>query len=383
MQITRSLLSSSVLIACILLSANCSVSNLNSNPTNSITITTEIVNGEYDSFLQYMITEEHFSGAALVIVDGDVLHAKGYGLATDNSPNTVKTKFHVASVSKQFTAAAILQLVERGELSLDASINQHLPPNYQSPNWNAVTVHHLLSHTSGIPDYGLQRDYYKVVDGFTLGDTEDGMIKEAMGKPLEFSPGTEFRYSNIGYTLLGQMITAATSVPYEDYIRLNILEPMGMLDSRVHVEGHIPDIDEASGYRWNEELAVHRKDEVVTLPVTAPDGGLITTLEDFARWTRVYFDGNEDVVSSTVIDAMLRPYIDTGDPGLRGQTAGYGYGLFLSEDLISHPGYIVGFRSHFIVDRDDSMLVAIFTNNTTNNPARIAAGLLRLVSASN
>ncbi|MEO1020703.1 MAG: serine hydrolase domain-containing protein, partial [Pseudomonadota bacterium] len=168
-----------------------------------IVIDQDIVEPKYDTHFQRMQEEERFSGVALVVIDGEVRHAKGYGLARDGTPNAVTTAFHVASITKQFTAAAVMQLVEREQISLTASINSYLPEVYRSARWNAVTVHHLLSHTSGVPDYAVERDYYNVVDGFCLGNTVDGMIKEAMSRDLDFDPGSEFRYSNIGYTLLG------------------------------------------------------------------------------------------------------------------------------------------------------------------------------------
>lgn len=113
-----------------------------------------------------MIDQEHFSGVVLVARNGDILHAKGYGIASEGSLNDVNTAFHVASVTKQFTAAAIMQLVEAGTIDPGSSINSYLPEEYRAPVWNDVHVHHLLSHSSGIVDYAVTRDYYDVVDGF-------------------------------------------------------------------------------------------------------------------------------------------------------------------------------------------------------------------------
>jgi CubicO group peptidase (beta-lactamase class C family) len=151
----------------------------------------EVVEPRIEEFLQKMVDEERFSGVALVAKDGDVIYAKGYGIAVEVAPNNVHTAFHVASVTKQFTAAAIMQLTENGILDLNDSINLFLPKQYTTPAWNDVHVHHLLSHSSGIPDYAVSRDYYDVVDGFCLGATVDGMIREAMSKDLEFTPGTQ------------------------------------------------------------------------------------------------------------------------------------------------------------------------------------------------
>ncbi|MEL7450827.1 MAG: serine hydrolase domain-containing protein, partial [Pseudomonadota bacterium] len=301
----------------------------------------EVVDPRIDAFLQGAVAEEHFSGAALVVKDGAIMHAKGYGLAAPGKPNTVNTVFHVASVTKQFTAAAVLQLVEAGMVDLDGSINAYLPQQYWSPVWQGVRVRHLLSHSSGITDYAVVRDYYDVVDGFCLGDTVNGMIREAMEKPLEFAPGTQYTYSNIGFTLLGEIIEEQTGMPYAQYMQEKILRPMGMTSSRIHVEGHVPSANEAAGYRWDEATQQHVKDDVVSLPVTAPDGGLVTTLGDFMRWIQLYAGGDQEILTQASLDAMTSPQISLGRDG---EIDSYGFGLSVGERLLGHSGYIVGFR---------------------------------------
>ena len=336
----------------------------------------EVVDPTIDAFLEQMVDEEHFSGVAMVVRFGKIIHAKGYGPAADGEPNTVDTAFHVASVSKQFTAAAVLQLVEAGIVNLDASINDYLPERYRTATWDEVTVHHLLSHSSGIVDYAVERDYYDVVDGFCLGDTVDGMILEARGKELEFIPGTQYEYSNIGFTLLGVIIEEQTNTPYDQYLAENILKPIGMQSSRVHIEGHVPAENEAAGLRWDEETMGYVKDDVVSLPVTAPDGGLVTTLGDFLKWVSIYGGADQDVLSQASIDLMTTSQVSMGRPG---EIDSYGYGLDVGEHLIGHSGYIVGFRSRFDYHRGSNTLVVVFTNNTANNPARISAGLLTIL----
>jgi CubicO group peptidase (beta-lactamase class C family) len=336
----------------------------------------ETVEPRVEAFLQEMVEEEHFSGVALVARDGIVIHAKGYGVSARDAINDVNTAFHVASVTKQFTAAAVLQLVDAGALSLDESINAYLPEQYVTPNWNDVRVRHLLSHSSGITDYAVTRDYYDVVDGFCLGDTVDGMIREAMSKDLEFAPGAMYSYSNIGFTLLGEIIEEQSGISYDRYMREKVLEPMGMHSSRIHIEGHVPAENEASGHRWDDGAQKHVKDDIVSLPVTAPDGGLVTTLSDFLRWIRLYSGGNQKILSKASIDAMTTSQIHTERGG---SIDGYGFGVGVGQRLIGHSGYIVGFRSRFDYARENDTLVAVFTNNTTNNPARISAGLLTII----
>lgn len=350
-------------------------------PTEETSIDNEVIDFRSEAFLQEMLNDERFSGVALVVKDGKVVHAKGYGDATSENKNTVSTVFHVASITKQFTAAAIMQLVEKRVLDLNTSVNEYLPEKYRSPKWDGVDIHHLLSHTSGVPDYAVTRDYYDVVEGFCLGDTVDGMVKEAMEKDLEFEPGSQFSYSNIGFTLLGIVIENQTSIPFDEYVRINILNPMGMKSSRIHVIGHVPVAEEADGYRWSDGQSTHVPDDIVSLPVTAPDGGLVTTLSDFVKWTKIYMGGNPTVLTQKSLDRMLSPVtkVEWTDP--RGLPLSYGYGLFLGGGLVSHPGGIVGFRSHFIVDREKELLIAVFSNNTTNDPWLISIGLLEIQEA--
>ena len=169
----------------------------NANISEKIEINVEVTNPPIEAFINKMIREEHFKGIILATKDNKVIHAKGYGLANDTIKNNINTKFHVASITKQFTASAIMQLLEQKKINLEESINTFLPSQYRSDNWEIVSIHHLLSHSSGIEDYALTRDYYVVEKGFCLGNTVDGMIKEAMGKELNFLPGSQFSYSNI------------------------------------------------------------------------------------------------------------------------------------------------------------------------------------------
>ena len=170
-------------------------------------------------------------------------------------------------------------------------------------------------------------------------------------------------------------------MPFEEYLRRKILEPMGMMSSRIHGIGYKPTANEASGHRWDEESKRHVRDDVVSLPVTAPDGGLTTTLSDFVRWIKIYTDSDSPVLAREYVVQMTTPQIPTRQKDARGVPQSYGYGLFLGDNLLSHPGYIVGFRSHFIFDTKKRILIAVFTNTTANDPSRIAADLLKIADS--
>jgi D-alanyl-D-alanine carboxypeptidase len=349
--------------------------------TEEINLSKEIRHPEIDSLINNMISEEHFTGVVLVAVNDKIIHGKGYGMAQDGIQNRIDTKFHVASITKQFTAAAIMQLLEQKKINLEESINEFLPSQYRSDKWNSLTIHHLLTQTSGIEDYGLTRDYYEVEKGFCLGNTVDGMIKEAIAKELKFPSGSKFSYSNIGYTLLGQIIEKTSGEPYDSYMKRYIFEPMGMHDSFIHnISTYTLANDEAMGYRWDDELNIHVPDDIIGLPVTEPDGNLVTTLNDFLKWTSIYTNNNQKVIDDIAIKKMTTPYIKNDFSFLKEKGPWYGYGLSLTDGIISHPGHIVGFRSHFIVDTNNGIKVLVFNNNVSNNPVNISSKIYNMIS---
>ncbi len=273
-----------------------------------------------------------------------------------------------------------MQLVEQNKINLEESINNFLPTQYRSDKWDSVAVHHLLSHTSGVEDYAVTRDYYNVEKGFCLGNTVDGMIKEAMPKELEFPPGSKFSYSNIGYTLLGEIIQNITGEPYPRYLKAKVLEPLEMHSSFIHTTDYKASSDEAIGYRWDDEQNKHVLDDIVSLPVTEPDGNLVTTLNDFLKWTNIYVGDEQSILQEASLKKMTTSYIEADEVGPYGNFDSYGYGLFLSKELISHTGYIVGFRSHFIVNPKENIRVFVFSNNVSMSPKSVSSGIYKIIS---
>ena len=146
-----------------------------------------------------------------------------------------------------------------------------------------------------------------MTDGWAFDDTVDGMIREAMQQELEFAPGADFEYANIGYTILGEIIEEQTGSLYTDFIQENLLDPLNMTNSYIRVADHVPLPYEAAGFRWNEEENRHTIDEVVSLPVTSPDGGLATTLNDFIKWIAVYRDMQHPRLSNCLLYTSPSP----------------------------------------------------------------------------
>src|SRR6185436_13682312 len=171
-----------------------------------------------------------FNGSVLVAENGKVVYKGAYGLANMewDIPNTPDTKFRLGSITKQFTATVILQLVEQGKIKLDAKLTDYLP-EYRKDTGDKVTIHNLLTHTSGIPSYTSLPGFFQNVSRNPF--TVDDFIKKYASGELEFEPGTKFVYDNSGYFLLGAIIEKVTGKPYEQVLKENIFDPLGMKNS--------------------------------------------------------------------------------------------------------------------------------------------------------
>ena len=145
------------------------------------------------------------------------------------------------------------------------------------------------------------------------------------------------------------------------------------------MEGHIPQANEASGHRWSDAQNTHVPDDIVSLPVTAPDGGLVTTLSDFQKWARIYAGADQSILSPASIEMITSQHISTDSNG--GPMRSYGYGLATGDQLVGHSGSIVGFRSQFVFMPEQALLIAIFSNSTSTSPRQMAQGLLSILAA--
>ena len=195
-----------------------------------------------DAYVRDEMARQQIPGIAVAVVrNGTIVLARGYGLANVEHQVPVKpeTVFQSGSVGKQFTATAVMRLVEQGRVSLDDRITKYLPEG--APRWNAIKVRHLLTHTGGTTDYpsnfDFRRDY-----------TEGALVKRAAAIPLAFAPGTKWSYSNIGYLLLGVLIHRVTGEFYGDVLEEHIFEPLGMTTTRIISEADIVP-NRAAGYR--------------------------------------------------------------------------------------------------------------------------------------
>jgi CubicO group peptidase (beta-lactamase class C family) len=275
--------------------------------------------------------------------------------------------FEIGSITKQFTAAAIMMLAEEGKLSITDPITKHLPdyPAYG----DGITIEHLLTHTSGIVSYTGIPGYMatKVMQDVTPED----LVAVFQDLPVEFAPGARWAYNNSGYILLGAIIEAASGTPYAEFVEQRIFEPLGMQQAYYGSSSRIIP-RRASGYDGGEDGLVNQRYLSFTQPYAA--GSLMMTVEDWYRWSRALFGG--DVVSAESLERMTTPFVLTN-----GDTMQYGYGLGTGDvrghRTIRHGGGIFGFATDGLYLPEEDVYVAVFANTTANDvgPGLVATRL--------
>ena len=226
-----------------------------------------------------------FNGTALVVENGKIIYKSGFGMANMEwaIPNAPDTKFRLGSITKQFTAVLTLQLVEKGKIKLDGKISDYLP-EYRKDIGDKVTIHHLLTHTSGIPSYTSQPGFFENVSRNPF-KVADFVTKYTSGN-LEFEPGSKFRYNNSGYFLLGAIIEKMTGKTYEQALKENILDPVGMKNTGY--DWHSPLISKrASGYAKTADSYTNAAYLDMSIPYAA--GSMYSTVEDLYLWDQALY----------------------------------------------------------------------------------------------
>ena len=312
-----------------------------------------------------------FNGSVLVAQNGEVIYEKGFGYANMewSIPNAPDTKFRIGSVTKQFTAVMILKLVEAGEVSLDGKITDYLP-DYPAETGDQVTIHHLLTHTSGIPSYtglsGFMREHSR--DPYTPAE----LVAVFASLDLEFEPGSDWRYNNSGYFLLGRIIEEVTGMPYDEALREMVLDPLG-LDATGY--DHFSDVlpGRAAGY----SQAFHGYENADYLDTSLPyaAGSMYSTVRDLFEWDRIlYTDRVFD--SSATKETMFTPFLNN---------YAYGWGVRDLEvgdsttKLISHGGGINGFITGFWRLVDDEHTIIVMDNTAGNRVGAISRGIANIL----
>jgi CubicO group peptidase (beta-lactamase class C family) len=298
-----------------------------------------------------------FNGSVLVAEQGKVIYKKGLGLANMewNIPNEPDTKFRLGSITKQFTATLILQLVEQGKVKLDGKVSDYLP-EYRKDTGARMTIHHLLSHTSGLPNYTAQPGFFETVsrNPFTVSE----FVKKYASGDLEFEPGTKFSYSNSGYFLLGAIIEKVTGKPYEQVLKENILDRVGMKNTGYdHYNTLLP--KRASGYVKLPGGYQNAPYLDMTIPYAA--GSLYSTVEDLYLWDQSLYD--DKILSARSKELMFKPNLSD-----------YGYGFAITKadigpnkravPVIAHDGGINGFSTTIMRLVGDKDLIVLLDNTS-------------------
>jgi CubicO group peptidase (beta-lactamase class C family) len=277
-------------------------------------------------------------GSVLLAKGGKVILARGYGLANVElgATNKPETKFRLGSITKQFTAAAILQLQEEGKLRAGDAISKYIPGSPAA--WNRVTVHHLLTHTSGIHSYTDDADYPNHMREQAGSPLE--FINRFRGLPLDFDPGTKFHYDNSGYFLLGAIIEQVSGLKYEDYLRKHIFEPLQMTDTGYDWPSTILK-DRAAGYS-KDSAGKEINADFLDMGHPYAAGSLYSTVLDLYKWDRALY--TTKVLSPKSIEAAFTPNEYEWAAGIK-----YGYGWGIAQvhghKAVGHGGGINGFST--------------------------------------
>jgi CubicO group peptidase (beta-lactamase class C family) len=310
--------------------------------------------------VQSYVADKSFMGTVLVVKDGKTLLDTGFGSADLEwkIPNTPRSKLRLGSLTKQFTAASILLLQERGKLKVDDPICKYLPDAPVA--WQKITIYNLLTHTSGIPNYTDFPDYMSLQDKPV---TPTQIIARFRDKPLDFEPGSRYSYSNSGYIVLGYVIEKQSGRTYAKFLQQNIFTPLGMTNTGVdNMAVVLP--DRAQGYQQTAQGLVHAGFIDMTTPFSA--GDLYSTTGDLLKWERALFGGK--LLKPASLTAMTTPF-----------KANYAFGLVALNEhghkRIMHDGSIDGFATSLNFYPDDKLIVIVLGNIVDEAPSLIANAL--------
>lgn len=322
------------------------------------------IEDKVDEYLNAYIQMNQFSGSVLIAKEGKVLLNKGYGYANHefNIKNKPTTRFRIASLTKGFTALAIMQLREQDKLHLSDALSKFIS---DYPRGNEITIKHLLTNTSGIPNHTEFEDFAKErrVFHYTVSQT----IETFKNKPLEFTPGDGFSYSNSNYILLGFIIEQVSGTGYAEYIEQNIFKLLNMEDSGFEEPQKVIS-NFAQGYlvRNNEVQRARFRD----MSNAHASGALYSTIEDLYKWDRSLY--TEELIGKKSLEAIFTPYKDN-------YAFGWGVVDVFNHRMIGHFGEIDGFTSNISRFPDEDVCIILLSNFQDIPFNRINRDLLALV----
>ena len=320
---------------------------------------------QLDQFVSEQANQHLFSGAILVARQGQILLNKGYGLAdrTRQLSNTPQTRFRLGSVTKPFTALAILQLQAQGKLNVQDLICRYLTDCPAA--WQTITLHQLLTHTAGIPDIERLPEYAQIK---TTPMTPAQTIALFQDKPLAFPPGTQWDYSSSGYILLGVILEQVSGQSYEAFLQEHMFTPLGMSNTGYEHDS----ASLATGYANATAVA-----DPIDMSIPFAAGGLYSTVEDLYRWAQAL--STEALLPQPLLELLFTSY--AAIPQSDG--ASYGYGWVISQPfghrMVGHNGGIDGFVASFNRFPDDDVTMILLSNQQDLNPNALIQPLARLV----
>ena len=327
------------------------------------------IDARVEDYMKAAVKAKHFSGSILIARNGQPLVSKGYGMANYelDVPNTPQTVFRIGSMTKQFTAMSIMMLQERGKLRVGDSIGKYLKACPIA--WRTITIRHLLTHTSGIPNYTSLPDFKKAA---ALPVTHEQMVGRFKPLPLEFKPGESFNYSNSNYYLLGLIIEKTSGQSYEAFLRKNIFVPLGMKQSGIDNQRRLVE-NRAGGYFQQDGLVVNDAYQDMSQAFAA--GALLSTPRDLLLWDRALY--TEKLISRASRHQMFTPFKEQS-PG-----EGYAYGWVVSRQFgrpqIAHGGSVSGFSSYIARFPSDRVTVIVLGNKSNVLSSGIAQDLSAII----
>lgn len=322
------------------------------------------VNARLEQIIQSRVVKHEFMGSVLIAKGDTIVLNRGYGSANLewSIPNSPSTKFRLGSLTKQFTAACVLLLQERGRWRTSDKVKAYLPD--APATWDNITIAHLLSHTSGIPNFTSFPDYRDTESKTT---TPEALVQRFRDKPLDFEPGSKWRYSNSGYILLGYLIEKVSGEAYQRFVQENLFQPLGMGNSGYDSNAAIIP-QRASGYAPSKDGVVNAGFINMTVPFSA--GALYSTTEDLLKWNRGLY--GEKLLSEASLKEMTTAVKQD-----------YGFGLSISvvkgHRRIEHNGGIEGFNTHLSYWPEDKLSVVVLANLNGNAADELAGQLAAAV----
>lgn len=301
-----------------------------------------------EAIVARFVVNDLFAGAVLVAQAGVPLLRQAFGLANRewNIAHRPSGKFRLGSLTKQFTATAILQLMEQGKLALDDEVARFLPQ--APPAWRGVSLFHLLTHTSGIPSYTSLPGFF--AQQARLDRTPDEIIALTQEAPLHFAPGTRFKYNNTGYILLGRVIEAVSRQSYEDYLKAHILVPLGLAETGYDHDEMVLS-ERVPGYRYEDGAFKNAAFLAMSVPYAA--GSIYSTLDDLCRWQRALSAAKPIGAASAAL-----MFADHGH--------GYGFAWGIQQQFghrhFVHAGGINGFSVVISLYPDEDLLIVALAN---------------------